>query len=296
MNIQDILLAIAAGEDISEEVAHVDENAPGVYVIYTPGGIYVGSTGRSLEKRWGEHVRDLRKSEHRCPKLQRQYDVDDQSLTFWAVANCAPHDAVPLEQMKLDAALLAHITLLNVCLVAGSCLGVKRSPEAIAKLSAAKKGKKLSPEHIAKISAANKGRKWKPSPEHIAKLSAANKGRKPSPEHIAKLSAANKGKKHSPEHIAKVSAANKGRKHSPEAIAKMSAAKKGKKLSPEHIAKMSAALKGRELPPEHIAKMSAAQKARWRLDDGLDDRLLELLDQGFMVTPPGVHEGRRHAA
>lgn len=83
-------------------------------------------------------------------------------------------------------------------------------------------GHKHTPEPIAKISAASRGRKLAPrSPEHRANLSAALRGRKFSPEHRAKISAANLGRTFSPEHRAKISAALLGHKHTEEAKAKM---------------------------------------------------------------------------
>ena len=120
-------------------------------------------------------------------------------------------------------------------------IGIKKSPETLAKMSAAKKGRKKSPEHIAKMSATRKGKKH--SPETLAKMSAARKGIKKSPETLAKMSATRKGKKHSSETRDKMRAAQTGKKLSSETRARMSAARKGrkgKKLSPETITKRQA--------------------------------------------------------
>jgi hypothetical protein len=58
-------------------------------------------------------------------------------------------------------------------------------------------GRKHTPETLAKMSAARKGKKGKPhSPETKAKMSAASKGKKKSEAHIAALSRARTGRKY----------------------------------------------------------------------------------------------------
>ena len=100
----------------------------------------------------------------------------------------------------------------------------------------------------------------KKSPETLAKMSAAKKGRKKSPEHIAKMSAALKGRKLSPEHIAKMSAAKKGKKKSPETIAKRQATRAANRIA-KQAAGIDHPLKGRKLSPETIAKREATRAA-----------------------------------
>lgn len=75
--------------------------------------------------------------------------------------------------------------------MSNSHIGIKRSPETKALISASKKGHFTSPEARAKMSASRKGKKL--SPEHCAKISVANKGIKFSPERCANISAAKKG-------------------------------------------------------------------------------------------------------
>ena len=118
-------------------------------------------------------------------------------------------------------------------------IGVIRTAEWSAKISASKKGKKRSAETIAKLSGIKR------SAETIAKLSAASKGRIVSAETRAKISAGNKGKIVSKETGAKISAAKKGKKLSKEHIAKLSAAHTGKKQSAETIAKRSKSMIGK---------------------------------------------------
>jgi NMD protein affecting ribosome stability and mRNA decay len=63
-------------------------------------------------------------------------------------------------------------------------------------------------------SCASKGRKK--TPETIAKLSAAHCGKKHTPEHIGKIAAANRGRKRSKESIAKANASMVGHRHGKE--------------------------------------------------------------------------------
>lgn len=80
------------------------------------------------------------------------------------------------------------------------------SPETRAKVSAALKGRKLTPEHVAKVAAANRGKpKRMPpfTPEHRANLAAAMKGRVITATQREKLRVANLGKKQSAETIKK---------------------------------------------------------------------------------------------
>ena len=95
-------------------------------------------------------------------------------------------------------------------------VGYKHTPEARAKMSAAKKGKQrasFSAEWLAEMSVGMK-KCWE-SPEYRAKASAAQKGKKHSLGTLAKMSAARRGKKHSPETLAKMSVSAKARYSDP---------------------------------------------------------------------------------
>ena len=120
-------------------------------------------------------------------------------------------------------------------------------------------GMKLSPEARAKISAAQRGKAR--SRATIEKISAAHKGKRLSAEQVARLVAAHKGKRASLETREKMSAARRGRKVSPEIVAKVAAAQRGKFVSDETRAKLSLAHIGRRASPETRAKMSATHRA-----------------------------------
>lgn len=91
--------------------------------------------------------------------------------------------------------------------------GWKHTPEALAKMSVASRGRKLTDEVKAKISLANRGNKsrtgHKNSDEHKAKIAAIWKGKMLSGEHRRKLSLAKLGKKASLETRAKMSESHK---------------------------------------------------------------------------------------
>ena len=133
--------------------------------------------------------------------------------------------------------------------------GMKHTPEALAKMSAAQTGRVKSEETRAKIGAAHKGRKH--SPEEIEKHRQAILGTKASDETRAKMSAARKGRKWSDESRAKLSATKKGVSFSEEARANMSKARTGMKLSVEALA----ARKERPPTEKQIAQRKKAAEA-----------------------------------
>lgn len=135
--------------------------------------------------------------------------------------------------------------------------GFRHTPEAIAKIAAAGRGRTFSAECIALRAAKWRGRKL--TPEQCERLAAAKRGKPLTPEHIAAMKAGllaspkvkliNVGRKLTPEHKAKISAAGIGNAHT-----------KGRPLSEEHKAKVSAALKGR--PKTEAHRQAAANAIR----------------------------------
>lgn len=205
---------------------------------------YVGQSD-DIDQRWNEHRSNLRLNKNKPSKrLQSTWNYHgEESFEFIILEECSIDELTEKEQQWLDFIKTGH-EVYNV----GDCV------------DATMRGVKLSEEHKKKIGDSKRGKKRKPySPEHIAKLSAAGKGKKnalgfkQTEETKTKISEANKGKIVSDETKAKMSASkigNKnwvGKKHSAETKAKMSASMKGKKhgpLSIEHKAKISASLKG----------------------------------------------------
>ena len=160
--------------------------------------------------------------------------------------------------------------------------GGKHSPETIAKIAAAGRGRVFSAEtraklsqpksaeHRAKISSARRGQKMRPqTAEHRAKLSLCLKGKPLSAEVRAKMSAASMGKVISLAQRAAMSMRLKGKPGRPqslEARAKISASKRGRPgVSPseETRAKLARAWLGRRHTPAAIEHMRIAQRAAW---------------------------------
>ena len=135
------------------------------------------------------------------------------------------------------------------------CPGHVVSPEAHAKIRAARLGKPLSKEHRAKVAAGNRGKQK--SREAIANTPAATRGRRHSVEARQKMSLSRKGQP--------------GSKPGPETIAKRVATmalkkqagwvKKGTPLSQEARAKVAAARRGQKHTLEVCAKIRAAKRA-----------------------------------
>jgi group I intron endonuclease len=206
----------------------------GVYCILNTrnGKRYVGSTALSFSRRWKKHCQDLRAKRHKNRHLQAAWQhYGAEAFQFAVLESCLPGDCIVREQHWLDFHKAADRQFgYNASPTAQNCLGIKRSAETRAKVSAALRGKKLSPEHRAKLSAVRLGKKIP-----------ALQGRKLSPEHRAKVAAANRGKTLSPETRAKVGAANRLKL-------------KGRKLSEEHRRNVVAATRLRGMSAENHAK------------------------------------------
>lgn len=254
------------------------ETRGGIYKITNTvnGKVYVGSATR-FTGRWSKHRTDLNKNCHDNQKLQRAWNKYGEAAFVFSVLEYVENkcDLIQREQFWIDA-LEAAETGYNICTVAYSCLGVKRSENTKKKMSEIAKARGILPETRLKAIQYHTGRKR--SPEVAARQSTAQKGRKDSdetrakkfliaknrsPEMRARIAAPLKGRIFTPEHRAKLAESKKS--VSPETRQKMAAAKLGKKQSPEMIAKRSAGMRGRKMSPESIAK-TVATKARMRAE------------------------------
>ena len=149
----------------------------GVYAIehIESGRMYIGSTKRSLSRRWNEHCQELKHKKHHNRHLQEDWNkYGRQAFEFRCIEQCLPNELIIREQYYLDRYRALDSGLLyNMCLNAESSIGRKHSPETKAKISAANLIRILSPEAQARITAARLGRIV--SAETKAKLSAATK-------------------------------------------------------------------------------------------------------------------------
>lgn len=150
----------------------MDLKFSGIYEIVAPSGKrYVGSAV-SIARRWRDHRRMLREGRHHCSGLQRASDKYGVSaLRFELLERCDKAELIVREQHHLD---VSPDRLYNSAKVAGSTLGVKKSPAEIAQMRARNLGKRLSIEHRARISQSSRGHKK--SEETKARMRVAFKG------------------------------------------------------------------------------------------------------------------------
>lgn len=224
----------------------------GIYSITNEvnGCQYIGSAV-TFRHRWNRHKHELRRGQHGNEVLQRAWaKYGEAAFRFEKIIVCAPAHLLLYEQRCIDGLNPTY----NICRVAGSGFGTKRSAETKRKIAASRVGLKLGPmsdEHKRNISEGLKGVKRSPeflemlrtreySDEHRARISAALKGRPLTDEHREKLSAAKKGRTMDPRHVEKCAAGNRGKKRTPEILERMSLAQKGRQFTPEHRAAISA--------------------------------------------------------
>lgn len=216
-----------------------DDRQTGVYRIRCTetGKVYVGSAATSFGRRWDVHRADLRRGKHHSRYLQRAWNkYGPLYFVFEVLERTAPEHAVAVEQTFIDLSQSADPKYgYNISPTAGSCLGVKHTAEARAKMLAANSN---------------------PSAETRAKMSLAHKVRASNPDVRDKMSLVRLGKKHTPETRAKISASAIGKSPTPETRAKLSKIHKGRTITDEWRAKISATTKGRIFTNEHLANIS----------------------------------------
>ena len=239
----------------------MNHSVSGVYCITNriDGKMYVGSA-RNCANRWKQHRKDLRSSLHHSVKLQRAWNkYGAEAFVFAPMLICSEAHRLFYEQLMLDACgAVAHGY--NISPTAGSCLGVRHTPETRAKLSRIRTGKTYPPmseEQKGKLRAQRIGKKH--TPEHNAKIAAAGRGRTHTDATKQKLRLAKLGKPLSADHIAKAKAGQQ----TEEARMKMRLANLGRKRGPmseEQKAKISVALKGRVVSEENRRLTSIRSK------------------------------------
>lgn len=149
----------------------------GIYQIQSkckPERIYIGSSF-GIQRRWYNHLCDLRKNKHGSGKLQNHYNKYGESdLLFSIILGCDRSDLLKIEQYFIDS----YKPYFNFCSKAGNCSGrivseesreknrlshiglnkgIKRSNETRLRISKALKGKKQTEEHRKNNSESKKG-------------------------------------------------------------------------------------------------------------------------------------------
>lgn len=103
----------------------------GIYQIVNKvnGKSYIGSS-INLTWRKTKHFTELRNQKHHSIILQKAFNkYNEDNFEFKILANTLPEHLIKLEQWYIDNLKPEY----NVCRIAGSCLGVKRSKESIEK-------------------------------------------------------------------------------------------------------------------------------------------------------------------
>lgn len=228
----------------------------GIYAIENTvnGKMYVGSAA-NLKSRKNSHSSLLRKGTHTNEKLQRSYNKHgEEAFKTRTLLVCRREDLLFYEQLAIDK-FNAVKGGYNIAPIAGSSLGVKRTPEAKANYGAVSKARWADPEFRTRVSAAL--RAGQASPEAKASYSAAMKAKWADPEYKAKM----KIVRADPEYRAKHAAAMKIVQADPEYKARQAATSRIAQADPEYKARQGAAAKTKWADPEYRTKHAAAMKA-----------------------------------
>lgn len=130
----------------------------GIYkIVHIPSGKYYTGSAINIQNRFVQHKTDLRGNKHHCIYLQRLWNkYGKDNFIFGFVEEVADKTLlIQREQHHMDYAVASGLCL-NVCLVAGSCLGTKQSLETRKKRSESMKGIVFTEERKRNISEAKK--------------------------------------------------------------------------------------------------------------------------------------------
>ncbi len=185
--------------------------------------LYIGSSGKGMEKRWQRHRYELRSGRHISNHLQRSWKkYGEASFKFFKIQSCRPSDCLLWEQRWIDGLRPEF----NQSPTAGSRLGMSHSAETRTRMSCAHRRRWLHAtdeerrHHSAAVSNSKTGKKISVSDEQRRKLSDKMRGNRISVGRIV-----------SAETRARISEAKRGKALSPVTRARMSAARLGKRTS-----------------------------------------------------------------
>lgn len=138
----------------------------GIYAILNLENkkFYIGQAS-NLKLRWWQHKNSLSKNKHHSSILQRAWNkYGEQNFVYLIVEKCDKLDLTKREQYYLDLWKPEY----NICKIAESVLGVKRSEETKQKMSLASKSRIRSVSEIERLKTLRKGTKL--TQEHKNKL------------------------------------------------------------------------------------------------------------------------------
>lgn len=205
----------------------------GVYKITSKSTkkFYIGSSTRSIARRWKSHIRELKHGIHHNKELQYLYSLYGESdLLFEIISTFDDVVQVELEEQKLLNFYYNSSDCLNECLEVSTRRGSKQSEKTKQLISTKHKGKLVSEETKQKMSVAQKGRTF--SDLSRKKMSDSAKKKTFSDEHRCNL-----GKS------SKENWANKSEQERNLISEKIKNSNTGKKFSDERRLKISVALK-----------------------------------------------------
>lgn len=171
----------------------MSNSCPGIYQIKNgiDGKLYIGSAV-NVDRRFGEHRKQLRGGRHINQKLQRAWDkYGEDVFEFSVVQFCQKDQLIQFEQFYIDKYACVKKGY-NIHPNARNSTGRKVKSSTKAKISEALRGRTLSPEHRQAISRGGKGVKRGLSTR--LKMSQSFSGVPKTPEHRAKLAAALRGR------------------------------------------------------------------------------------------------------
>lgn len=169
------------------------------------GKIYVGSAVK-VKSRWKVHLNSLKKGKHHSKYLQNAWEKHGRESFEFLILEIVSNKNLLLMQENIWITKLLSADPnygFNMCLTAGSQLGMKHSEETRKKMSESRKGKVKTESHQKAINESLTGRKL--SDEHRQNLSEAKKGTIASDESRMKMSESHKGKTASVESKKKIS-------------------------------------------------------------------------------------------
>lgn len=160
---------------------------------------YIGST-YNFAKRKRDHFNALLNNTHSNAHFQASFNKHGEEAFIYEVLETVKDIShlTSVEQTYLDYyGRNFKNKMFNICFIAGSSLGVKRSKETRKKLSVLNTGKKHSKETCKKISDSHKGEKnhfygKKHSEESLKQMREVKKGKKLSEEHKRKIGKSHK--------------------------------------------------------------------------------------------------------
>ena len=122
-----------------------NHSTSGIYAIrhLASGKMYIGSAV-NIFKRWGEHRRALTGGEHHSRYLARAWMRYGPDAFVWEILQLIenPADLIRVEQEYLDRfGTWQRMLGYNISPTAGSCLGMKHTPQTRSKMSAIRKGR-----------------------------------------------------------------------------------------------------------------------------------------------------------